>query len=147
MAHRIGKLAAHLSPAPASASAASPLVNKRPGDEAANPVPTSFFVKGAFRPVTKELSTDLSLSSCCIEGKVPVGLRGTFFRIGPNPRFDFENKPYHVFDGDGMIHKVCKHFKNVQHAVNSVLMKLSYVDCVHCTCPRIPSSPSHKSHR
>ena len=109
MAHRVEKLAAQLSPVAASASAApilQPVENIRPGDEDAKPVRTSFFLKGGFRPVVQEISTDLSLSSCCIEGKVPAGLRGTFLRIGPNPRFDFQNKPYHVFDGDGMIHKV-----------------------------------------
>ena len=109
MANRIEKLAAHLAPVPTSAATAAPLQpleNIRPGDEDANPVKTSFFIKGGFRSVIKEISTELCLSSCCIEGKVPAALRGTFLRIGPNPRFDFRDKPYHVFDGDGMIHKV-----------------------------------------
>ena len=110
MANRIEKLAAHLAASPtsdATSSALQPLVNDRPGDQDATPVETSNFLTGIFTPVMDEICVDLSLSACCIDGTVPSGLRGTFLRIGPNPRFDFQKKPYHIFDGDGMIHKVC----------------------------------------
>jgi carotenoid cleavage dioxygenase-like enzyme len=88
-----------------------PLKNKRPGDENATKVETSFFVKGPFTPRTDEQVHNFSLSSSVIEGSAASlqRLTGSFLRIGPNPRYDFTNKPYHVFDGDGMIHSLKFH--------------------------------------
>ena len=42
----------------------------------------------------------------CSEGEIPTDLRGSYLRVGPNPRFDFTGLPYHTFDGDGFIHSV-----------------------------------------
>ncbi len=69
-------------------------------------VETSAFVVGPFEPRADELTQHMDLAACAVEGAVPVELRGTFLRIGPNPHFDFRGKPYHVFDGDGMIHSM-----------------------------------------
>jgi carotenoid cleavage dioxygenase len=38
-----------------------------------------------------------------VQGSLPTGLRGTFLRNGPNPRFA-PLGAYHLFDGDGMLH-------------------------------------------
>lgn len=122
-AKRLQVLAGHLKPkqcavsTPASSStAASPgadsgsypplLANERPGDDEVDPVETSFFVKGPFTPRSDEAVQSIDLRRACLEGAVPAELRGRFLRIGPNPHFDFRHKPYHVFDGDGMIHSL-----------------------------------------
>ena len=47
----------------------------------------------------QRVSRPIAIAVACIEGALPAGLVGTFLRIGPNPAFDFEDKPYHVFDG------------------------------------------------
>jgi len=41
-----------------------------------------------------------------LDGQIPGWLHGQFLRVGPNPKFDFDNKPYHAFDGDGFVHAV-----------------------------------------
>ena len=85
----------------------SALANVRPGDDDADvvDVDTSPFIEGAFRPRADEADVEFAIEA--VEGSFPVGLSGTLLRIGPNPRFDFSGKPYHPFDGDGMIHSVC----------------------------------------
>lgn len=56
-------------------------------------------ISGAFEPVCEEVDrADLH-----IEGRLPDGLAGTFYRIGPNPRFR-PRAPYNPLNGDGMIH-------------------------------------------
>ena len=99
---RLQVLASHLQPS------SSPLPNIRPGDADANSVDTSFFIKGPFAPRSDEKIIDYNLISSVVEGNVETlaELRGSFLRIGPNPHFDFQGKPYHVFDGDGMIHQL-----------------------------------------
>ena len=108
---RLRTLRSHLTGAVgAAAQAESALRNVRPGDEDLESagVETSYFVKGAFTPRPDECApgTKFSLGSATVEGSVPEDLVGAFMRIGPNPRFDFRGKPYHVFDGDGMVHAV-----------------------------------------
>ena len=56
---------------------------------------------GNFTPAS-ETTAHTTLS---VAGVLPEGLRGTFFRIGPNPRFSPKGR-YHFFDGDGMVHAV-----------------------------------------
>lgn len=59
------------------------------------------YLTGAWAPVTEELTcVDLTVT-----GSLPDGLVGTYLRNGPNPAFPPVG-PYHVFDGDGMIHGV-----------------------------------------
>jgi carotenoid cleavage dioxygenase len=86
----------------------SGVANVRPGDTDSKPVKTSFFVEGAFTPVSEEKRVTFPLADSVLDGDVSqlAKLRGSFLRIGPNPRFDFTDKPYHVFDGDGMIHRI-----------------------------------------
>ncbi|XP_076957272.1 putative carotenoid cleavage dioxygenase 4, chloroplastic [Bidens hawaiensis] len=40
-----------------------------------------------------------------IEGALPSSLDGAYFRNGPNPQF-LPRGPYHLFDGDGMLHAI-----------------------------------------
>ncbi|XP_071698246.1 probable carotenoid cleavage dioxygenase 4, chloroplastic [Rutidosis leptorrhynchoides] len=40
-----------------------------------------------------------------IEGTLPSCLDGAYFRNGPNPQF-LPRGPYHLFDGDGMLHAI-----------------------------------------
>ena len=89
------RLRAHLT------SSSTSRANVRPGDEDREDVETSFFFSGAFRPRTDEATVVFPLTD-----DVPDDLVGAFLRIGPNPAFDFTGKPYHVFDGDGMVHAV-----------------------------------------
>lgn len=58
------------------------------------------FLSGNFVPVEREID-----AICEVEGRIPTGLRGSFVRNGPNPMFEPLGK-YHMFDGDGMLHRV-----------------------------------------
>ncbi len=63
------------------------------GSQVTNP-----YLAGNFAPVRSE--DDFVLE---IEGEIPTGLRGAFYRNGPNPQFEPRGE-YHWFSGDGMIH-------------------------------------------
>jgi carotenoid cleavage dioxygenase len=72
---------------------------------AANPLASSNTQRSASRyalgnlaPVREEADLELK-----VLGKIPDGLRGAFYRNGPNPQFD-PGANYHPFLGDGMIH-------------------------------------------
>ena len=67
-------------------------------DLSARPEP---FLQGYYAPVADE-RTDIGLT---VAGEIPAGLRGTFLRNGPNVKFE-PSGPYHLFDGDGMLHAV-----------------------------------------
>ena len=59
------------------------------------------FLQGNFAPWRVEGDApDLE-----VQGELPHGLNGTFYRNGPNPAFEPAGR-YHWFDGDGMIHAV-----------------------------------------
>ena len=59
------------------------------------------FLQGNFGPYRAEGDhADLK-----VIGEIPRELTGTYYRNGPNPRFEPMGK-YHWFDGDGMIHAV-----------------------------------------
>jgi carotenoid cleavage dioxygenase len=62
--------------------------------------PPSPFLSGNFAPVLQELTVD----DLEIEGTLPAQLAGTYLRNGPNPVYP--PVPYHIFDGDGMLHEV-----------------------------------------
>jgi len=47
--------------------------------------------------------TEFDCPELRIEGRWPVGLAGTFYRIGPNPQFE-PLAPYNPLMGDGMVH-------------------------------------------
>ncbi len=55
-------------------------------------------LSGNLAPVRSEDDFD-----CVVRGTIPDGLRGAYYRNGPNPQFDPKG-PYHAFIGDGMIH-------------------------------------------
>lgn len=56
---------------------------------------------GNLLPIDREADVpDLAVS-----GRIPAGLRGSFVRNGPNPMFPPIGR-YHMFDGDGMLHRV-----------------------------------------
>ncbi|HYD44888.1 MAG TPA: carotenoid oxygenase family protein [Phenylobacterium sp.] len=57
------------------------------------------FLSGNFAPVRSEDDYDLE-----VVGEIPQGLRGTLYRIGPNPQFEPRDPNYHWFLGDGMVH-------------------------------------------
>lgn len=40
-----------------------------------------------------------------VEGSLPTCLNGAYIRNGPNPQF-LPRGPYHLFDGDGMLHSI-----------------------------------------
>ena len=87
-------------------TAARESVNARPADEErTEAVSTSPYIQGLWEPVETEQHAVLG-EGTKVEGVVPREICGTFLRIGPNPQFSFRGKPYHVFDGDGMIHSV-----------------------------------------
>lgn len=58
-------------------------------------------LRGNLFPVDRELDDD----HLTVIGQVPAGLRGSFVRNGPNPMFDPIGE-YHMFDGDGMLHRI-----------------------------------------
>lgn len=50
------------------------------------------------------MTTELPPTECeVIEGSLPACLDGAYIRNGPNPQF-LPRGPYHLFDGDGMLH-------------------------------------------
>ncbi len=59
---------------------------------------TNPYLSGNFAPVRSEDDYDLE-----VVGEFPSGLRGAFYRNGPNPQFEPRGH-YHWFTGDGMIH-------------------------------------------
>ncbi|XP_071718223.1 probable carotenoid cleavage dioxygenase 4, chloroplastic [Rutidosis leptorrhynchoides] len=73
------------------------------------PVPTKIFdacdpknvESGNFSPIDELPPTQCDL----IQGTLPSALDGAYFRNGPNPQF-VPNGPYHLFDGDGMLHAI-----------------------------------------
>lgn len=58
-------------------------------------------LEGNMFPVGEELD----VASVEVTGALPVGLRGSFVRNGPNPMFQPLGR-YHMFDGDGMLHGI-----------------------------------------
>ncbi|WP_394778265.1 carotenoid oxygenase family protein [Undibacterium sp.] len=60
----------------------------------------NYFFSGNFAPVSEERDEcDLPVT-----GKIPEGLSGALYRVGPNPQFAPRDNNYHWFAGDGMIH-------------------------------------------
>nr|BAC10552.1 nine-cis-epoxycarotenoid dioxygenase4 [Pisum sativum] len=50
--------------------------------------------------------TELPPTQCqIIQGTLPPSLNGAYIRNGPNPQF-LPRGPYHLFDGDGMLHAI-----------------------------------------
>ncbi|KAK6129895.1 hypothetical protein DH2020_036366 [Rehmannia glutinosa] len=63
---------------------------------------------GNFAPVD-----ELPPTACTVvEGSLPTCLDGAYIRNGPNPQFT-PSGPYHLFDGDGMLHTIVISQNNV----------------------------------
>lgn len=59
------------------------------------------YLRGVYAPVQDEIDVvDLEVT-----GEIPAELEGSFLRNGPNPLFA-PSGPYHLFDGDGMVHEM-----------------------------------------
>ena len=69
------------------------------------------FLKGIYKPVTKEITEIIPLKKNNIFKKI----NGFFAQIGPNAKYPSDNN-YAIFDGDGMIHGM---FFNETHLVYS----------------------------
>ncbi|PON83793.1 Carotenoid oxygenase [Trema orientale] len=71
-----------------------------------------------FAPVIDELPP----TKCLIEkGRLPSCLDGAYIRNGPNPQF-LPRGPYHLFDGDGMLHCL-----RISHSGKSATLTSRYV--------------------
>ncbi|XP_027080321.1 probable carotenoid cleavage dioxygenase 4, chloroplastic [Coffea arabica] len=64
-------------------------------------VDPKYFLSNNFAPVDELPPTECEV----VEGSLPPCLDGAYFRNGPNPQF-LPRGPYHLFDGDGMIHSI-----------------------------------------
>lgn len=58
-------------------------------------------LEGNLLPVGEEME----VAHLQITGELPAGLQGAFVRNGPNPLFQPVGR-YHMFDGDGMLHRI-----------------------------------------
>lgn len=67
------------------------------------PFPDHPYLKGYYQPFGAEMDAP----DLVIEGRLPQGLAGTFYRNGPDPLYPpMDGDRYHVFDGDGMIYAI-----------------------------------------
>ena len=67
------------------------------------PFPDHPYLTGYYRPFRAELDAE----DLVIEGALPDGLSGVFYRNGPDPRYaPKEGDKYHPFDGDGMVYAI-----------------------------------------
>jgi len=64
------------------------------------PVRINPYLSGNFGP----LSTEDDFQDLKVRGEIPSGLRGAFYRNGPNPQFTPRDPNHHWFAGDGMLH-------------------------------------------
>ena len=96
--NRLDRILSQLRPSPTSATAAT-----RP----ARPVIGAEFLVANYGPLRAPQSQSYDAAKATvIAGAIPSGLAGTFVRNGPNPQVDFRGRPFHWFDGDGMLHAV-----------------------------------------
>jgi carotenoid cleavage dioxygenase-like enzyme len=64
------------------------------------PIRLNPYLSGNFAPVTGEDD----FQDLPVTGDIPAGLRGAFYRNGPNPQFTPRDPNHHWFAGDGMLH-------------------------------------------
>lgn len=60
------------------------------------------YLQGTYAAIRDELIVE----GLSVQGTLPIGLDGTYMRIGPNPIIPPDGKTHHWFAGDGMIHAV-----------------------------------------
>ncbi|MCT9810655.1 carotenoid oxygenase family protein [Acidovorax sp. Be4] len=58
------------------------------------------FFTGNYAPLTEEHD----IAQLPIDGKLPPGLSGSLYRVGPSPQYAPRDNNYHWFSGDGMVH-------------------------------------------
>ena len=99
------------------------------------------YLHGVYAPTTLELSE----SGLRVEGELPKDLLGTYFRNGPNPIHQPENR-YHPFDGDGMVHAVsfCEGEAASLSTVYQLGLLCSVVLCGRLYGRRRRQAPSHR---
>ena len=66
----------------------------------AKPYPKEDHLIGNFAPLRMENN----VGDLIIEGNVPEGINGTYYRNGPDPKFPPRGGKSHWFGGDGMVH-------------------------------------------
>lgn len=67
------------------------------------PFPDHPYLTGFYRPFGAEMDAH----DLVVEGALPAGLAGTFYRNGPDPQHPpHPDDRYHVFDGDGMVYAI-----------------------------------------
>nr|XP_043605985.1 probable carotenoid cleavage dioxygenase 4, chloroplastic [Erigeron canadensis] len=66
-----------------------------------NAIDPKHVLSGNFSPIDELPPTQCEV----IEGTLPSCLDGAYFRNGPNPQY-VPHGPYHLFDGDGMLHAI-----------------------------------------
>lgn len=64
------------------------------------PVQVNPYLSGNFAPI----ATEDDFHDLKVRGDIPKGLRGAFYRNGPNPQFAPRDPNHHWFAGDGMLH-------------------------------------------
>jgi carotenoid cleavage dioxygenase len=64
------------------------------------PVRINPYLSGNFGPI----ATEDDFKDVLVRGEIPKGLRGAFYRNGPNPQFSPRDPNHHWFAGDGMLH-------------------------------------------
>jgi carotenoid cleavage dioxygenase len=64
------------------------------------PVRINPYLTGNFGP----LGSEDDFHDLKVAGEIPAGLRGAFYRNGPNPQFPPRDPNHHWFAGDGMLH-------------------------------------------
>jgi len=62
---------------------------------------TNRYLQGIFEP----LDSEYNIENCIVNGQIPKELNGSLYKIGSNPQFVYSAN-YHLFGGDGMIHKI-----------------------------------------
>ncbi|XP_074283409.1 putative carotenoid cleavage dioxygenase 4, chloroplastic [Silene latifolia] len=95
-------------PAPSNPSLSSALlntiddiINRFIDPPRCSSVDPSLVLSQNFAPVGELPPTECEI----VEGALPSSLDGAYIRNGPNPQF-LPRGPYHLFDGDGMLHAV-----------------------------------------
>lgn len=84
----------------------TPEVAERTGFTVNRPAPVDMahnpHLCGVFAPQRREVD----VGDLPVDGELPVDLRGSFLRNGPNPRFDPIGTYVYPLDGDGMVHRI-----------------------------------------
>ena len=70
------------------------------------PFPATPGLTGAYAPLLLEGN----IADCVVEGDLPAGIAGSYYRNGPNPQYPPRGHYANWYDGDGMVHAF--HFRD-----------------------------------